>query len=273
MIGLNAASSGSVAAAVLQYFQLQFPDNGLTIILNISLGSVICYASDQVQNPNARQTYIWLVQTDSYTDLFIDPLLLGRAAGDNIFIGIEGVNSANNFTVNNTAGDKRGEHISCLTITSSYSWYFTSIAVPTPLDAAVVVTTSVGAGEREFFRFPFPMDGLTIQLTADTGRVVCYVSDRIRNPTNTQGYDWRIETDNYSDVYIDPQLLTHDAGQYIYAAVEGIETSNNFTLNSTEGDRRGMIFFKYVQSTYTLSHTHSSIPSLSWSTCHRNSSV
>ena len=125
--------------------------------------------------------------------------------------------------------------------------------MPTPLDAAVVVTTSVGAGEREFFRFPFPMDGLTIQLTADTGRVVCYVSDRIRNPTNTQGYDWRIETDNYSDVYIDPELLNHDAGQYIYAAVEGIETSNNFTLNSTEGDRQGMIFFKYVQSTYTLS--------------------
>ena len=134
MLGLNAASSGSVAASVLEYFQFPFPDNGLTVILNISLGSVICYASDQVQNPNERQTYIWLVQTNSYADLFIDPLLLGRAAGDSIFIGIEGVGSANNFMINNTAGDKRGEHITCMTTTPSSSWQFIFYTVPTPLD-------------------------------------------------------------------------------------------------------------------------------------------
>ena len=95
-------------------------------------------------------------------------------------------------------------------------------------------------GERLFFRLLFPSDGLTIQLTATSGRVVCYASDRIRNPTGTQGYDWRVETDGYTDVFIDPILLDRDPGQYIYVAIEGLQTNNNFSLNSTQGDRRGL---------------------------------
>ena len=102
-------------------------------------------------------------------------------------------------------------------------------------------------GERLFFRLLFPLDGLTIQLTATSGRVVCYASDRIRNPTGTQGYDWRVETDGYTDVFIDPILLDRDPGQYIYVAIEGIQTDNNFSLNSTQGDHRGLYLFQIQQ--------------------------
>ena len=70
--------------------------------------------------------------------------------------------------------------------------------------------------------------------------MVCYASDRYRNPTSTQGYDWRVETDGYTDVYIDPELLNRDAGPYIYVAIEGLESDCDFSLNSTEGDRRGL---------------------------------
>ena len=108
VVGLNFIGSGSVGTGVLQYFRFQFPTNGLTLYLSISSGTVICYASDQVQNPNSRQTYIWLVQTSGYANVFIDPLLLGRSAGAYIYIGIEGVDGTNTFTVNNTDGDKRG---------------------------------------------------------------------------------------------------------------------------------------------------------------------
>lgn len=110
-VGLNFIGSGSVGARVLQYFRFQFPSNGLTIYLSITSGTIICYASDQAQNPNSRQTYIWRVQTSGYANVFIDPLLLGRSAGAYIYIGIEGVDDAvtNNFTVNNTDGDKRRE--------------------------------------------------------------------------------------------------------------------------------------------------------------------
>ena len=107
-MSLNSIGNGSLGSGELQYFRLQFPMNGLTIFLSVSTGSVICYASDEVQNPNGRQSYIWRVQSDGYSDLFIDPLLLGRAPGTYMYIGIEGINNTNTFIVNNTAGDKRG---------------------------------------------------------------------------------------------------------------------------------------------------------------------
>ena len=115
---------------------------------------------------------------------------------------------------------------------------FFHLAPETP-NTGEEATGSVGLGERLFFRLTFPSNGLTIQLTALSGRVVCYASDRITNPTATQGYDWRVETDGYIDTFIDPVLLGRQPGQYIYIAIEGLHASNNFSLNSTRGDHRG----------------------------------
>ena len=103
-----------------------------------------------------------------------------------------------------------------------------------------VKTGTLVQGERLFYRFDFPPNGLTIQLTAAYGSVVCYASDRLNNPTETQGYDWKVETDDYVDTFIDPILLGRSHGQYIYIAIEGLGSSNNFSLNSTEGDHRGL---------------------------------
>lgn len=94
-------------------------------------------------------------------------------------------------------------------------------------------------GERLFFRFTFPSNGLTIRLSALFGRVVCFASDSLTNPTGTQGYDWRVETDDYTDVFIDPILLNRNPGEYIYISIEGLLATNNFTVNSTRGDHRG----------------------------------
>lgn len=101
-------------------------------------------------------------------------------------------------------------------------------------------TGTLVQGERLFYRLDFPSNGLTIQLTAVYGSVVCYASDRLTNPTATQGYDWKVETDSYVDTFIDPVLLGRSPGQYIYIAIEGLESSNNFSLNSTIGDHRGL---------------------------------
>ena len=111
--------------------------------------------------------------------------------------------------------------------------------MPATPRAGEVQTGSLVQGERLFYQLNFPSSGLTIQLRAVSGRVVCYASDRLTNPTGTQGYDWRVETDDYVDTYIDPVLLGRTPGLYIYISIEGLQTSNNFSLNSTVGDRRG----------------------------------
>lgn len=122
----------------------------------------------------------------------------------------------------------------------SCCYCFLPCTEPTSLGIGIVGMGSVDQGERLFYKCPFPVVGLTIGLTVTSGRVVCYISDRYRNPTSTQGYDWRIESDGYTDVYIDPELLNRDPGQYMYIAVEGLASNCDFSLNTTEGDRRGL---------------------------------
>lgn len=97
----------------------------------------------------------------------------------------------------------------------------------------------VGAGKRIYYQFQFPSDGVTITLNITSGSVVCYASDRYRNPNEAQGYDWKIEVSGYADVFLDPSLLSRSPGSTIYVAIEGVGVSNNFTLGNIEGDRRG----------------------------------
>ena len=99
---------------------------------------------------------------------------------------------------------------------------------------------TVGKGQRAYFQFDFPSSGVTITLNISSGYVVCYASDRYRNPNEVQGYDWRIEVGGYADTFLDPSLLLRSPGTTVYVAIEGNSTSNQFTLGNTEGDRRGL---------------------------------
>lgn len=100
-------------------------------------------------------------------------------------------------------------------------------------------TDIVEAGKRLYYQFQFPSDGVTITLNTTSGSVVCYASDRYRNPNAAQGFDWRIEVSGYADVFLDPSLLSRSPGSTIYVGIEGVGASNQFTLGNTEGDRRG----------------------------------
>ena len=99
---------------------------------------------------------------------------------------------------------------------------------------------TVGEGERLYYQFDFPSDGVTITLNISLGYVICYASDRYRNPNEVQGYDWRIEVGGYADTFLDPNLLSRSAGTIVYVAIEGSNRLNQFTLGNTEGDRRGL---------------------------------
>ena len=114
-----------------------------------------------------------------------------------------------------------------------------SSIAPQAVTSNSAVTDTLGAGQRSYYEFAFDADGVTLRLTVTTGTMVCYASDLIQNPNEEQGYVWKVTTSSYIDVFLDPSSLTRAAGSSLYVGLEGADTSNNFSLNSTTGDQRG----------------------------------
>ena len=97
------------------------------------------------------------------------------------------------------------------------------------------VSDSVISGQFRYYIFPFPSEGITIRVEVDSGQVWCYGSDTERNPSNNN-YIWRLFISGYDDIYIDTASLERTPGTFLYVAIEGVDPSNAFTLNSTVGN-------------------------------------
>ena len=108
VLATNATSTDTVEEGTRVYYQFQFPSDGVTIILNVTSGYVICYASDRYQNPNEAQGYDWRIEVSGYADIYLNPSYLSRSAGSTVYVAIEGVNASNHFTLGNDEGDRRG---------------------------------------------------------------------------------------------------------------------------------------------------------------------
>ena len=54
------------------------------------------------------------------------------------------------------------------------------------------------------------------------------------------------------EVFLDPNSLDRDVGTYVYIGLEGGSTVNNFSLNSTSGDRRSEFIAKCMQYFFDL---------------------
>ena len=91
-------------------------------------------------------------------------------------------------------------------------------------------------GQFRYYEYSFPVTGLTVRLDVGLGRVVCYASDRIPNPSEDNGYDWKIEASGFVDTFLDPASLGRPAGVIVFIALQGVLDANNFTLNSTTGN-------------------------------------
>ena len=128
-----------------------------------------------------------------------------------------------------------------------------TVTVPDNLSINNVITTSVNNGDLKYFRLPFPTTGITLTLSVSTGNVICYASDIVQNPNANQGYEWRVETSGSVEVFIDPDLLDRDPGTYIYIGIEGDSSSNQFSLNSTSGDRRSECQHNFIYDAHELS--------------------
>lgn len=86
--------------------------------------------------------------------------------------------------------------------------------------------------------------------------MICYASDRIESPNEDRGYDWKIETDRYADVFLDPASLGRPAGSSVYVSLQGVQATNTFTLDTTFGDTSttGEQSYLYKQHTDSCSY-------------------
>ena len=79
-------------------------DEGVTIKLNVTNGTVVLYASDRTTTPN-EAFYDWMVETGGYSDVYLDPDAVNRTIGDTVYIAIEGEDADNDFTFVSEEGD------------------------------------------------------------------------------------------------------------------------------------------------------------------------
>ena len=64
------------------------------------------YASDQSQSPSEIEgSYNWVMTTDWYEDIFINPAMMNRSIGNTMFITLKGNATYSNVTINTSFGD------------------------------------------------------------------------------------------------------------------------------------------------------------------------
>ena len=98
-----------------------------------------------------------------------------------------------------------------------------------------VVSDSIGSGQFRFYILPFLTAGVTVRVEVFRGGVWCYASDTNCNP-NSGDYIWRLFISDYNDSYIDPTSLGRTVGSFLFIAIEGTGSTNDFALNSTIND-------------------------------------
>ena len=108
-LAFDSGVSDSLGAGERTYYEFIFDTDGVTLRLFVTTGTIICYASDLIQNPNEEQGYVWKVTSTDYIDVFLDPDSLTRSVGSTLYVGLEGADTSNNFS---TTGDQRSEDIS-----------------------------------------------------------------------------------------------------------------------------------------------------------------
>lgn len=91
----------------MEYYEIAFTNSGVTIKLDVMQGLATLYASDYIWNLNA-ESYDWKIQTNltsMYGEEYIHPSNLNRTAGNVLFLGVLGGETANVYILNNTLGD------------------------------------------------------------------------------------------------------------------------------------------------------------------------
>lgn len=102
------------------------------------------------------------------------------------------------------------------------------------LTISTILSRTLVSGGVAYYNLPYPSNGLTLTLTVTSGRIVCYASVSVRNPTESN-YDWKVDTTGREEAYLDPAFLSRVGRPRVFIALVGRSGTNSFTLNSTRG--------------------------------------
>ena len=106
--------SASISLDDYSYYQTSsWTSSGATFSISVSSGTVVLYASDLNQSPSSA-SYVWTVQTSGYTEIFLNPLTLGRAPGSTVYVTLKGLATTTNsyiFQVNSGSTLSTGESL------------------------------------------------------------------------------------------------------------------------------------------------------------------
>lgn len=97
-----------------------------------------------------------------------------------------------------------------------------------------LVSDSINASQFRYYHFRIStseFEGVTIQVRVSHGGVWCYVSYITYNP-HSGNYSQKFFTSSYNESYVN---LRGTYRHYFFVAIEGVEVTNDFSLNSTLG--------------------------------------
>ena len=116
------------------------------------------------------------------------------------------------------------------------------------------MTTSLSMGKSRLLLYSFTNEGITLKVDITLGQVLVQGSFIIQNPTSLTADFSVTSTNSGIDYFISPALYQSSIGDLqtsrrrrqtgstsnitanVYLSIEGLETNNTFSLNTTFGD-------------------------------------
>lgn len=92
--------------------------------------------------------------------------------------------------------------------------------------------------QSTYFFIPFSSSGLTIRIEALVGSISAYISDENCRPS-PESHSWTSLITYYDDVFLQPSpyiTISRGHGRALYIALNGVNSVNNFTVDTTIGD-------------------------------------
>ena len=106
-IEIDEEVTSTVSIGEIKYVNYELPpgDQGLTIQLNVSDGSIaVLYASTVVRTPN-EAVYDVKVVSDGWGDAYIDPSQLSSNGGNIVYVAVQGLANNTELTITAAVGD------------------------------------------------------------------------------------------------------------------------------------------------------------------------
>ena len=113
------------------------------------------------------------------------------------------------------------------------------------------VSRSIERNTKVYLEYEVPREGFTVKAEVDMGSVAVCGSRSLARPdcSYSPTYDWMLEVNDYSEIFINGEGFPGNEHQSIskhqivesinitiFVTVEGLDSLNSFSLNTTYGD-------------------------------------